>query len=62
MTPQRLAAFRLSEELHEALQTIKDRDGIPISEQVRRAIEGWAKSRGVNVKAERKRAISRKRS
>jgi len=39
--PQRLSAFRLPEDIIEGLQNIKQRDGIPISEQVRRALAGW---------------------
>jgi predicted DNA-binding protein len=60
MTPLKLAAFRLPDELIAALQEIKDRDGIPVAEQVRRALESWVKSKG--VKSERKRPASRKRS
>ena len=62
MTPQRMAAFRLSEELLEALQAIKARDGVPVSEQVRRALEAWIESKGVKAKTpERKPAATRKR-
>jgi predicted DNA-binding protein len=61
MTPLKQTAFRLPSEQIEALQLIKERDGIPISEQVRRAVEVWIVERG-GVKAERKRAGTRKRS
>jgi hypothetical protein len=44
-----------------ALAAIKARDGIPESEQIRRAIDRWLEERGA-VKAERKRAVTRKRS
>jgi hypothetical protein len=40
---------------------VKDRDGIGISEQIRRAIRSWLKRKGV-IKTERKRPASRKRS
>jgi hypothetical protein len=46
----------------DGLREIKDRDGIPVSEQVRRAIEAWLDVKGVKVKAERSRAGTRKRS
>ena len=62
MTPtKKLAAFRLDPELSEGLQAIKDRDGVPIAEQVRRAIRTWLDAKGIHVKAERKRAATRKR-
>ena len=60
MTP-RPTTFRLEEELLDALQEVKDRDGIPITEQVRRAIRTWLEERGVAVKTGRKRAATRKR-
>lgn len=62
MSPLRPTNFRLEEEYLDALRTIRDRDGIPLTEQVRRAILLWVKSKGVAVKAERERAGTRKRS
>ena len=53
-------AFRIESDLLEALQEIKRRDGVPVSEQVRRALHAWVESKGV-IKAERKRAVTRKR-
>ena len=53
-------AFRLAPDLLGALQTIKVRDGIPVSEQVRRALLAWVEAKGV-LKPERKRAATRKR-
>jgi hypothetical protein len=60
MTHLRQTAFRLEADLLEALQEIKRRDGVPVSEQVRRALQAWVESKGV-MKAERKRAPTRKR-
>jgi len=60
MTPLKLAAFRLPDELIASLQAIKERDGIPVAEQVRRALETWVQSKGVK-KPERPRASTRKR-
>ena len=57
--PRRITNFRIDEELLDALQRIKDRDGLPMAEQVRRAIRKWVDSRG--LKAGRKRAYTRKR-
>jgi hypothetical protein len=63
MTPstRKQTAFRIDSALLEALQAIKVRDGIPLSEQVHRALSAWVESKGV-IKADRKRPASRKRS
>ncbi len=61
MTPLKAATFRLETELLEGLQEVRQRDGVAITEQVRRAITAWLKVKGVTVKAERKRAVTRKR-
>jgi hypothetical protein len=53
--------FRIDPDLLEALRAIRKRDGLPIAEQIRRAIRQWVDERG-SVKAERKRAVTRKRS
>jgi hypothetical protein len=50
VTPKRLTNFRLEDELLEGLSLVKDRDGIPLTEQVRRAVRLWLDSRGVTVK------------
>jgi hypothetical protein len=57
---RRIATFRLDDELLKGLRAVHDRDGIPPSEQARRAIRMWLEAKGV-VKAERKRAVTRKR-
>ena len=67
MSPTEQTAFRLDMDLMEGLRTVKERDGIPISEQVRRAVKAWLESKGVEAgrktseKAGRKRAATRKR-
>ena len=45
----------------EGLQEVRQRDGVAITEQVRRAITAWLKLKGVTVKTERKRAVTRER-
>jgi hypothetical protein len=61
MTPiRKIATFRLDDDLLEGLRAVEQRDGIPPSEQARRAIRMWLETKGV-VKAERKRAATRKR-
>jgi Arc/MetJ-type ribon-helix-helix transcriptional regulator len=61
MTPQKTFTFTLPDGLKVGLQTVKERDGISEAEQIRRAIRLWLEGRGVKVKAERKRAVARKR-
>jgi hypothetical protein len=56
----KLAAFRVEPEILAGLQTVKVRDGIPASEQVRRALRAWLDAKGVKVKG--KRAAGHKRS
>jgi hypothetical protein len=60
MSPRTASTFRLEDDLLDGLRQVKERDGIPISEQVRRALKAWLDARGIQ-KVDRKRAISRKR-
>ena len=53
--------FFIDEDQRQALAAIKERDGIPESETIRRALKAWLEQKGV-TKAERKRADTRKRS
>jgi Ribbon-helix-helix protein, copG family len=62
LTPKEITNFRIDTELLEALREIRDRDGVGIAEQVRRAIRVWVESKGVKVKPDRQRASTRKRS
>lgn len=64
MTPKRVTTMRLEDEQLEGLRLIWERDGIPVAEQVRRAIRAWLIQRGVGKeeKTERKRVATRKRS
>jgi hypothetical protein len=39
------ATFRLSPEILEGLSKVKARDGVPVSEQVRRALINWLRAR-----------------
>jgi hypothetical protein len=61
MTTRRVTTFRIEQELLDALAEIRDREGVPIPEQVRRGIRMWLEAKGVK-KADRKRAGTRKRS
>ena len=62
MTPKAVTTFRIDHELLEGLRHLKERDGVPISEQVRRAIKAWLVEKGVNVKAAPRRAVTRRRA
>ena len=44
------ATFRLETEILAALEAIRERDGIPVSEQVRRALKEWIAEKGVHLK------------
>ena len=63
MTPRKVHAVRIDEDQIDALQQIWERDGIQVSEQIRRAVRTWIEAKGIApTKAERKRAVTRKRS
>ena len=62
MTPTHVTTLRIDDRLMDGLRTVKDRDGIPVSEQVRRAMVAWLETKGVEVKTDRKRAATRKQS
>jgi hypothetical protein len=60
MTPKsRVVTFRPDDEDLVAMEALRQRDGIPYSEQIRRALKAWLETKGVI--AERKRASTRKR-
>lgn len=66
MSPLKLAAFRLPDDLLTAMESLKERDGMPYADQVRRALEAFLTDRGVIVakskkKSERPRVAARKR-
>lgn len=60
MTPRRKYSFYIDDEHVEGLKAVKERDGVLESEQIRRAISDWLVKKGV-MKADRKRAVTRKR-
>ena len=60
MDARKLANFRIDADLATGLKVVKNRDGVTEGEQIRRAVRAWLKNKGV-MKAERKRAITRKR-
>jgi hypothetical protein len=50
MTDKELTAFRVDAALLQALRFVKERDGVPLSEQVRRATEAWLKANGADLR------------
>jgi predicted DNA-binding protein len=46
-TQTRQVSFRFTPEVRQALDAIKERDGIPLSEQLRRAVALWIATKDV---------------
>lgn len=48
MTPseRRVTTFRIDDDLLDAMTALKHRDGIPYSEQIRRAMREWLERKG----------------
>jgi hypothetical protein len=44
-----MTAFRIEPEIMDGLRRVKDRDGIPFSVQVDRALRAWLTKKGVSV-------------
>ena len=53
MARRTLAAFRLEPDILDGLQAIKARDGVTVSEQVRRALRQWLKVKGYKPKVQK---------
>ena len=50
MSPKELTAFRVEADIMEGLRRVKDRDGVPLSVQVDRALRAWLDKKGIAVK------------
>ena len=61
MAPRTASTFRIDDELMAALREVKERDGLPISEQVRRALMMWIESKNVSVKAPSRRSVKQRK-
>jgi len=59
---KRRYTFWIDDSLADALKTIKQRDGVPESEQLRRAIGAWVEARGVRVMSPPQKAPQLKKS
>jgi uncharacterized protein (DUF4415 family) len=63
MSPKEPTALRIDADLMNAMRSLKERKGIPVTTQLEMAVRDWLKrEHGIIVKAERKRAVTRKRS
>jgi hypothetical protein len=58
---KKLTNFRIDPDLAAGLKLVKERDGIPEAEQIRRAVRAWLESRDA-IKSERERTLTRRRS
>lgn len=47
--PKEMTAFRIESEIMDGLRRVKDRDGIPFSIQIDRALRAWLQKKGVSV-------------
>lgn len=50
MVDRELTAFRLEASTLQALRFVKERDGLPVSEQVRRAVDEWLKTHDTDIR------------
>lgn len=62
MSPKELTAFRIDPQVMEGLRRIKERDGVPLSVQVDRALRAWLTSKSVEAKAAPRRGGARRRA
>ena len=62
MSPKELTAFRVDPQLMTGLREVKERDGIPLSVQVHRALETWLESKGVRTKTAPRRVSPRRKA
>jgi len=60
MSPKEATALRLDVELLDAMRRVKAEEGIPVTTQLEMAVRQWLEQRGT-LKADRKRAVTRKR-
>ena len=50
MTPtERVIAFRPDEDTLKAMEELQDRDGVSLSEQIRRALRDWLRKKGLKT-------------
>jgi hypothetical protein len=50
-SPRKVTTFRIEQELLDGMNEVWERDGVAVSEQVRRAIRVWLESKGIKTKS-----------
>jgi hypothetical protein len=49
MSPKELTAFRVEADIMDGLRRVKERDGVPLSVQLDRALRAWLKEKGLRL-------------
>jgi len=49
MSPKELTAFRVDPAVMDGLRRVKDRDGVPLSVQLDRALRAWLKQKRIRI-------------
>jgi hypothetical protein len=49
MPPKELTAFRVDPAIMDGLRRVKDRDGVPLSVQLDRALRAWLKQKRISI-------------
>lgn len=62
MAAKVLTAFRMDPDIMDGMRRVKERDGVPMSVQVHRALQAYLAEKGLRTKVERKRVSRRKHS
>ena len=57
---EKVITFRPDNDVFDAMVLLRERDGVPFSEQIRRALRTWLESKGA-MKTDRRRARTRRR-
>lgn len=63
MSPKEMTALRLDPDVLDAMRRFKERDGVPITIQIEKAVTEWLSRRGIVVKkAAPRRAVTRRKA
>jgi len=58
----KILTFRPDDDVYNAMEALKDRDGIPFSEQIRRALRAWLQSKDLVKKTAPRRVGARRKA
>ncbi|MCX6539608.1 MAG: hypothetical protein NT151_11855 [Acidobacteria bacterium] len=62
MSPKELTAFRVAPDIMAGLRAIKERDGVPLSVQLDRALRAWLDAKGMQTKTASRRVQPRRKA